>query len=164
MDGTVRARFDRGVEPLFALLTDPDFLRRRAEALGEKNIVIQVDRDGTRLKIRVSRDIERSLPGFMKKIFNPTNHLVDVQTWDTLGVEKKSEWSVEIAGQKRIELRGRLTLIPAGDGCDYVQAFSVNVAIPLVGGRIEKYIIGETEATMRQQIEALRKETGEKVS
>jgi hypothetical protein len=159
MDGSVRAHFDQGVDQLFARLTDPDFLRRRAESLGEKNIVIQIDREGGRLKIRLERDLERNMPAFMKKIFSPTNHIIDVLLWDTAGETKAADWTVAIAGQKRIDLRGRLSLIPSpGGGCDYNEAFTVGVAIPLVGGRVEKYIGGETETSMRQQIEFLRAE------
>lgn len=159
MDGSVRAHFDQGVDRLFALLTDPGFLRRRAESLGEKNIVIQVDRDGGRLKIRLERDLELNMPAFMKKVFSPTNHLIDILLWDSAGETKVADWSVAIAGQKRIDLRGRLSLIPSpGGGCDYSEAFTIAVAIPLVGGRVEKYIGGETEASMRQQIEFLRAE------
>lgn len=157
MNGNVRAHFDQGVEAVFALVTDPDYLRRRAEAAGEKNVAVQVDRDGSRIKIRIARDIERNLPGFMKKLFSSTNHIIDLQTWDTAGPTKAADWTVEIGGQKRIDLRGRLSLAPAaGGGCDYVEAFSASVGIPLIGGRVEKYVLGETESSMRQQIEFLR--------
>jgi hypothetical protein len=158
MDGSVRVHFDQSVDQLFALVTAPEFLRRRCEALGEKNIVIQVDREGVRLKIRLERDLERNMPAFMKKIFSATNHLVDTQSWNTAGDTRAADWTVAIAGQKRIDLRGRLSLIPSAAGCDYSEAFTVSVAIPLVGGRVEKYIVGETEASMRQQIDFLRTE------
>jgi hypothetical protein len=158
MDGNVRAHFDQGAEALLALVTDPDYLRRRAEASGEKNIAVQVDRQGSRIQIRIARDIERNLPGFMKKLFSATSHLIDLQNWDISGPTKTSDWTVQIEGQKRVELRGRQSLAPsAGGGCDYIEAFTASVNIPLVGGRVEKYIVGETEAAIRQQIEFLRK-------
>jgi hypothetical protein len=154
MTGTVRHRYDRSVDEVFALVTDPDFLKRRAEAAGEKNVVVRVDRDGARMTIRIERDLERKLPGFMKKVFNPTNHLVDVQTWDTAGESKTSEWTVEVQGQKRVEIRGRLTIAPAaGGGCDYTEAFTAVVRVPLIAGQVEKFVVSETEASIRQQIE-----------
>jgi Protein of unknown function (DUF2505) len=153
MTGTVRHRYDRSVDEVFALVTDPDFLKRRAEAAGEKNVVVRVDRDGARMTIRIERDLERKLPGFMKKVFNPTNHLVDVQTWDTSGASKTSEWTVEVQGQKRVEIRGRLTIAPADGGCVYTEAFDAVVRVPLIGGQVERYVVNETEASIRQQIE-----------
>ncbi|HTE52289.1 MAG TPA: DUF2505 family protein [Kofleriaceae bacterium] len=159
MDGIVRAHFEHPVERVFGLVTDPAYLRRRAEAARERNVMVSADRDGTRLSIRIERDLERDMPGFMKRIFNPVNHMVDVQTWETAGEVKTSDWKVEIVGQKRIDLRGRLSLAPASDGgCDYSEAFTVAVAIPLVGGRVEKYVAGETEGSMREQIAFLRAE------
>jgi hypothetical protein len=165
MDGNVRHHYDRSVDDVLALITDPDFLKRRAEAVGEKNVVVRVDRDGARMTIRLERDVESSLPGFMKKLFNPTNHLVDSQTWDTAGQVKTSDWSVEVSGQKRVQIRGRLSLAPASSGgCDYIEAFTVSVAIPLVGGRIEKYVLGETESSIRQQFDFTVKELGSRGS
>lgn len=153
MNGTVRHRYDRSVDDVFRLVTDLDFLKRRAEAAGEKNVVVRVDRDGSRMVIRIERDLERKMPGFMKKVFSPTNHLVDVQVWDTASAVKTSDWTVELAGQKRVAIRGRLSLAPgSAGGCDYTEAFGVTVSIPLIGGRVEKYVLGETESSIRQQL------------
>ena len=150
---TVREHFDQDVATLFALVTDPDFLRRRTEAVGEKNVVVHVDRDGGRLAIRIERDVERSLPSFMKKVFSPTHHLVDQQSWDTGGPAKVSTWTVQIQGQARVQLGGRLTLAPgASGGCDYTEVFTATVAVPLLGKQVARYILGETEATIRRQI------------
>jgi Protein of unknown function (DUF2505) len=161
MDGTVRHHYEQSVDRIFALMTNPDFLKRRAEAAGEQNVAVKSDPDGTRLHIRVDRDIERNFPAFMKKVFNPKNHLTDIQAWDTAGDTRSSTWSVEIEGNKRIEIRGRTTLTagPTG-GCDCTESFTVTVHIPLIGGRIEKYVIGETESAIRRQIEFARKELG----
>ncbi len=160
MDATIRQHFDRDVDTMFARLTDPEVLKRRAETLGERNVVISVERE-PKLSIRIERDVDRNLPGFMKKVFSPTNHLIDTQHWTTTEPAKFADWTVEIIGQKRVELRGRLTLAPADDGgCDYSEEFSAHVAIPLIGGRVAKYVLGETEASIRRQIEFLSGELG----
>lgn len=156
MDTTCRHHFDQDVDTVLARVTDPDFLKRRAEALGEKNVVVQVEGP---LAIRIERDVERKLPGFVKKVFAATNHLIDTQRWITATPTKTSDWTVEIVGQKRVELRGRLSLAPgASGGCDYVEVFTATVSIPLLGGQVAKYVAGETEASIRRQIEFLRTE------
>jgi hypothetical protein len=161
VEATVRAHFDRDVATLFALVTDPDFLRRRTEAAGEKNVVVRVDPGGGQLAIRIDRDVERSLPGFMKKVFSPTNHLIDTQRWDTGGAAKVSTWSVEIQGQARVQLGGRLTLSPsATGGCDYVEVFTATVSVPLLGKQIARYVLGETETAIQRQIAFARAELG----
>ncbi len=74
---------------------------------------------------------------------------------------KTSDWTVEVAGQKRLAIRGRLSLAPGGaGGCDYTEAFGVTVSIPLIGGRVEKYVLGETESSIRQQLAFTSKELG----
>jgi hypothetical protein len=153
VEATVREHFDQDVATLFALVTDPDFLRRRTEAAGEKNVVVHVDRAGGGLAIRIERDVERSLPSFMKKVFAPTHHLTDQQRWDVAGPAKVSTWTVAIQGQARVQLGGTLTLAAgASGGCDYTETFTATVAIPLIGKQVAKYVLGETEATIRRQI------------
>lgn len=157
MDSTIKQVFDHDVDAMLAKVTDPDFLRRRAEMAGEKNIAVTVDRPTGQLVIRIERDVDRNLPGFMKKVFSPTNHLVDVQHWNTSGATKFADWTVEIVGQKRVALKGRLSLAPADGGrCEYTEAFTATVSIPLIGKQVEKYVIGETEGTMRKQLEFTR--------
>ena len=160
-ESTVRHHFAADVERMFALVTDPDFLRRRAEALGEKEIAIEVDRGGGELKIQIAREVEQSLPSFMKKLFSGRQRLVDRQAWSREGSAHVSDWTVQLGEGKRIQLRGRLTLAPgAAGGCEYVEWFSAAASIPLVGGRVEKYVVGETEASIRKQIEFTRGELG----
>ena len=155
-ENTVRAHFDADVERMFALVTDPDFLRRRAEALGELEVDVTVDRDGGQLKIQITREVEQSLPSFMKKLYSGRQRLVDRQAWGRDGAAHISDWTVQLGDGKRIQLRGRLTLAPAAGGCDYIEAFSATASIPLVGGRVEKYVLGQTEASIRKQIEFTR--------
>jgi len=158
---TVRHHFAADVERLFALVTDPDFLRRRAEALGERDIAVTVDRASGQLKIEIKREVEQSLPSFMKKLFAPRQTLIDRQTWKSEGEAHISDWTVQVGDGKRLQLRGRLTLAPAaGGGCDYTEAFNASASIPLIAGRIEKFVLGETEASIRKQIELTRKELG----
>ena len=153
-ESTVRHHFAKDVERLFALVTDPDFLRRRAEAAGEKEVVVEVDRAGPQLKIQITRLVEQNLPSFMKKLFSGRNRLIDRQTWRQEGQTRISDWTVQLGDGKRIQLRGSLTLAPAAaGGCDYTESFSASASIPLVAGRIEKYVLGETEAAIRKQIE-----------
>jgi hypothetical protein len=160
-ESTVRHHFEQDVERMFTLVTDPDFLRRRAEALGEKDIAVEVDRASGPLKIQITREVEQNLPSFMKKIFSGRSRLIDRQTWSQEGGAHISDWTVQLGDGKRIQLRGRLTLAPAaGGGCDYTEAFSASASVPLIGGRIEKYVLGETEASIRKQIEFTRKDLG----
>lgn len=159
-ESTVREHFAAEVERMFALVTDPAFLRRRAEAIGEKEVVVEVDRNqGGQLTIQIAREVEQSLPSFMKKLFSGRQRLVDRQTWSSQGAAQISDWTVQLGEGKRIQLRGRLTLAPgAAGGCDYTESFSASASIPLVGGRVEKFVLGETEASIRKQIEFTRRE------
>ncbi len=156
---TVRHHFAQDVERMFTLVTDPEFLRRRAEALGEKEVAVTVDRASGQLKIEIKREVEKNVPSFMKKLFNARQTLIDRQAWKSEGGAHISDWTVQLGEGKRIQLRGRLTLAPAaGGGCDYTEAFTASASIPLVGGRIEKFVLGETEASIRKQIEFTGKE------
>jgi hypothetical protein len=158
---TVRHHFDADVERMFALVTDPEFLRRRAEALGERDVAVTVDRANGQLKIEIKREVEQNMPAFMKKFFAPRQTLIDRQAWTSEGGAHISDWTVQVGDGNRIQLRGKLTLEPAaGGGCDYTERFTASANVMLIGSRIERFVLDETEASIRKQIEFTGKELG----
>ena len=70
--------YTQDVDTVYRFVTDPEVIRKRSEAMGEKNIKIQVDEAGGTKTITSTREIESDLPGFAKKLFNSTNTIIEV--------------------------------------------------------------------------------------
>lgn len=130
------------------LLHDPEFLRRRCEAAGEKNVEVKVEQLPDGLSVVVARDKEVELPAFAKKMFNPQNRIIEQTRWRRQGDRWVAEYQVTIGGVPG-EVRGKSTLAPSSMGCHYESAFEVTSRIPLVGGKLEGFVADKLEETFR---------------
>lgn len=135
-------------EQVAALLRDPDFLKRRCEAAGEKNIEVKVEELPDGLRVVVARDKEVDLPGFAKRMFNANNRIVDDTRWRREGEQWVAEYEVAVAGVPG-EVTGRSILAPSPQGCRYESSFQVTSRIPLVGGKLEGWFADKLEETFR---------------
>src|SRR3954468_10312708 len=73
--------YDADVETVYALITDPDFMRRKYDAIGGKDI--EVDRTDTAAgcELTTRRTVTVDLPGFAKKVMQPSNTAVQTESW-----------------------------------------------------------------------------------
>jgi hypothetical protein len=129
-------------------LHDPEFLKRRCEAAGEKNIEVTIEELPDGMRVVVARDKEVELPAFAKRMFNPQNRIVDDTRWHRQGEQWVAEYQVAIGGIPG-EVRGTSTLAPSAKGCHYESAFEVTARIPLVGGKLEGFVADKLEETFR---------------
>jgi hypothetical protein len=145
-----RHEYTRDVDAVFQLLTSPDALRKRCEALGERDVKVEVSEEGETTKTRVAREVEQELPGFAKKLFKPTNVLVEKEEWQTRGDRKTAKGQLKIVGTGAT-IDSTITLSPRGTGSVYEIDFHVTAKAPLIRKKLEAFI-GETA------LESLRKQ------
>lgn len=155
---TIEHTYRHGVDAVFAKLTDPDHLKRRAEAAGHANVDVDVQSTDGGTKIRLARDITSEIPSFAKKFVDPTNRVVDELTWRDDGDGKKADFQVQV--NKRISLKGTLTLQPTDGGCEFTNRYEAKVDVPLVGKKIAGIVEDKTEEGVRDDCAFTAKELG----
>jgi hypothetical protein len=146
--------FSRDVETVFDKLTDPDFLVERCVALGEKNIQCDVESDGRSTTVILTRTIKRDLPVVLAKIFGAENRMVMKEKWEDIGKSKIGTYVVDVQGQP-VTLSAKFKLKPDDRGCEYSIDYACKTKIPLVGGKVEEFILSQTEAGMRKEMDYL---------
>ena len=156
--GLTRYKYEGSTQKIFELMTDPEFLTRRCEAAGEINVKVDVDRQGDSVEIRISRDVKRSLPSFAKRIFKPVNHVDEVQTWKVAGDTMSCTAVIDVVGTKAVKIREDWELKPDNGGCDFAHTITVKASYPLIGKRIEKYVVGQMESSIKDQVEFTKKQ------
>ncbi|MFT3926101.1 MAG: DUF2505 domain-containing protein [Myxococcales bacterium] len=139
-------------DEVFALLRDPEFLKRRCEAAGESNVDIQISETGDGVRVITARDKAVDLPSFAKRMFQPQNRIVENTTWRRQGDRWVAEYAIEIKGIPG-EVRGRSTLAPSPMGCRYETRFEVTARIPVVGGKLEGFVAERIEEQLRTNAE-----------
>lgn len=144
--------FSRDVETIFEKLTDPDFLVERCVALGEKNIQCDVESDGRLTTVILTRTIKRDLPAVLAKIFGAENQMTMKEKWEDIGKNKIGSYVVDVQGQP-VTLSAKFKLKPTDKGCEYSIDYTCKAKIPLLGGKVEDFILGQTEAGMRKEMD-----------
>lgn len=142
-------RYEATPDQMIAMMSDPDYLNAKYEALGdlEYEVVEQEAGDGT-LTLKVDRTMAANLPSVAKKVLGDTSRLVQTENWDTSGDVKTATITIEAPG-KPVSISGEFKLEPVGDAqCDYTASFEVKASVPLVGGKIEKIVAGETKDSL----------------
>lgn len=149
--------FKASADQVFDKLTDPDFLVQRCVALGEKNIQCDVETEGRKTRVTLSRTIQRDLPAVLAKLFGAENRMIMTEHWEAIGGSWIGHYHVEVEGQP-VTLNAKFKLKPLDQGCEYSIDYSCKAKIPLVGGKVETFILGQTEEGMRKEMDYLQQQ------
>lgn len=148
MTQTVSRTFPRSPRDLVEAMLSEDYQRTRSERLGG-TAVPTVVRDGDRATVRFPRRLPlESLPGPLRSLAG-TGQVTQVEKWETISDERcAATWSSESALPGKAW--GTFEVVPDGDGARYTVTATVEVKVPLVGGKIAK----EAEAQVVKLVEA----------
>ena len=148
------------VDQVFALMTDPEFLERKFAASGAKDISVDHEAlgDGT-CRVTTRRHVTVDLPGFARKFIQPTNALLQTETWQPAaeGEPRTCHYRVDVQGVPS-HIDGTVTLTPDGDGTRQDIQATVKVSIPIVGGKLEKLAVDSGEKLLADEAEFTNKE------
>lgn len=156
----VSHRYDADVPTVFALVTDEQFLRSKYDAQGATDVTItrKESPDGA-VHLEIKRRVTLDLPGFAKRVLQPTNTVVHVERWrptDASGA-RICDYRVDVHGvPSRIE--GVLTLSPDGAGTRQDTEAQVTVSVPLLGGRLERFAADSGRRVLDDEAEFTRRE------
>jgi len=137
MDVSKSHTYGASVDAVVDMFGDPDAVTARYAGMGHRDIEIRsCERTDDGLTVVSSRVVDVDLPGFAKKVLSPTNTMVQTDTW-TAGSDGtwSGRFAVEVAGAP-VELSGSMALAPDGDGTRHDVTITMNVKVPLVGGKI----------------------------
>ena len=152
--------FIQDADDVFALMTSADALTQRCQDLGEKNIQCSVEENGRKTLVNLSRTVKRDLPKVLAAMFSAENTIRIKEQWETIGSTYMGSYSAEVVGQP-VALSAKFKLKPSADGgCDYTIDYQCKASIPLVGKKVEEFIISQTAGGLGQEINWLKKKLG----
>jgi hypothetical protein len=152
---TIIHRFENDTATVFAQMSDAAMLKARCKALGEKNIQCSVEQQGRKTAVKLSRTVKRDLPKVLAAMFNPENTINMVETWENIGEVYMGSYVADVVGQP-VTLLAKFKLKPCDEGCEYSIDYQCKASIPLVGRKIEEFIISQTSAGLEQEIDWLK--------
>ena len=147
MEATIRHTFDTDQDTYWTkVFFNREYNTRLfAEALGFGYEVLSFEEEPNgvrRRKVRIEPRAE--MPGFMKKLIGDGIQYLEEGSFDPV----KKLWTYKVTTSKlteKIQISGTFFAEPKGDKkVDRVCVLTVNVKIPLVGGKVEEFIIKTT--------------------
>lgn len=147
-------KYDATPDQLMEMMRDSAYIEGKYQALGD--ISFSVDEhtatdDGMVLK--VSRTVPADMPGFAKKVLGETNDLVQNEKWTKDGDGYVCDLNIESPG-KPLKITGKLSIQPTGDATsDWTVDMDISASVPLVGGKIEGVVEGETQTSLGKEYE-----------
>jgi hypothetical protein len=124
-------------------VTDPAFQEKNFKAQGNPDAKVEVvSKSDDRLVLKANvTEYAKGVTGVDK---SRTEQTTTTFEWD-LRV-RKATWTYDSPHGDRVHVKGDVQIEPQGDGSRVTENFSVDVKIPLMGGKIEKMVIKEAES------------------
>jgi hypothetical protein len=140
--------YDAAPEAVLAMLTDPAYWDKVAEATGalSSTATVSTDADGTRVVVDQEQAVQ-GVPSFAKKFVGESTRAINTFRWQGTS----AAYVVETPG-KPTSMSGTATIAPRGAGSTLTYDLDVKASVPLIGGKLEKLVVDlTTEGFIKEQ-------------
>lgn len=153
MDVSGSATYPADLGTTFSLLADGDAAAERYAANGATDVeVLSCGADGDDWVIRTRRVVTVDLPGFARKVLQPTNTIEQTDRW---GPERdgrrEGSFVVEAKGAP-VRTEGTMTIEAVDGGTEHHIEASLDVKVPLIGRKIADWGKGDAQAEVDKEL------------
>lgn len=147
---TGQTTYGVSADDVFSKHVDEAFATKKFTALGSKDVAVTTTRNGDEVTLHVKRKVDVDVPGFARKVVQPTNTVELTEVWRPGGDGYVCEWEAETSPTPA-KLHGSRTLTNDGTGCvDRTDGVAeVKIKVPLIGGKLEELLC----TTSRDELE-----------
>lgn len=151
--------FPVDIEEIYEILTDPQFLVDGNVALGDVDSECDAEESGSDVVIKMTRTRAMDLPGFLANVLGASQVFSTEELWQVADDHYEGSSTTVVQGQSGT-VRTEFSLIPTKKGCEYKIAHTAKIKIPVVGRRVEKYIVNAASEDVKKEMKYLRSELG----
>jgi hypothetical protein len=152
-------KYNADVDTVFKHFTDSDFIKARAEAIGGRNVDVQVEDKGDTVVLTVNREIRSDAPSALKKFVPEWSHSTQVETWKVKpGGPYMGKATVDVDGVP-VSVRSRMKLAAGKNGGSVMLIETeTSSSVPLVGGKLASFAAGTAEETLKAEYQFNKKQ------
>ena len=130
-----------------AMMTDPTFWDKVADATGALSSTATVGTEGAATRVVVDQEQEvAGVPSFAKKFVGDSTRAITTQVW----TGNEATFVVETPG-KPTSMSGTASIAENGSGSTLTYDLEVRASVPLVGGKLEKLVVELTTAGFEKE-------------
>lgn len=129
-------RYDAPVADVYAMLMDPGYREKVAEAQDAESASVTINQGSVTLDLVTPN---KGIPGFARAFAGETTRAITTERWED---GTHAAFHVETPG-KPTSISGTRRLVADGDGTRDTFDVEVTARVPLIGGKIEKLMAGQ---------------------
>jgi len=135
--------YEADPDTVFAMFLDRDFVQRKNERTGGREVEVETNPDDGGGSVIVSRKLPAKLPSVARQFTGDEISLSQRDQWDppTADGSRKGTVAIEFHGLP-MKATGTYRLGPITDGTECLLEIELKASVPLVGRKIEK-VAGE---------------------
>ena len=148
---------DQSAERVLDLFTTRDYFVQKYERLGATDIrVLDCQDDGDHFTITVFQKVPQNtpLPGFLKKLVGPRIGITQTDRWQRSTRQGQLDVVLQAAP---VKVGVALGLAESDNGSRLDLTYDIHAPVPLIGGRIEKFLACDVIARTKTDLDETRK-------
>ena len=157
MQVTNTFQFEQEVDRVFQFYTDADLIIKKLEALGARNIEVEIEEGDNEIHVVVSREVALELPGPLKKFAQPWNKVTQKEIWTgSTGGPYYGEMEIITEGIP-LTVSGQMKIAATSAGSAVAVLTDIDSNIPFLGKTITKFAGQASEEAVEEELEYISK-------
>jgi uncharacterized protein YndB with AHSA1/START domain len=155
MELKLSASYDATPEEVFAIVTDATFREQACEKTKALSYSVEVTESGGDTIVKVQREMPSDdVPDIARKFVGQTLTVVQTETWHPAKADGSREADVrgEISNTP-VTLKGTAQITTAGASTVQSIELDVKVAVPLIGKKIEPFVVDAIRSGLQKEHE-----------
>jgi hypothetical protein len=155
MELKLSASYDASPEEVFAIVTDATFREQACEKTKALSYDVEVKESGGDTIVRVRREMPSdNVPDIARKFVGQTLTVVQTETWHPAKPDGSRDADVtgEISNTP-VTLKGKAGITATGSGAVQSIDLDIKVAVPLIGKKIEPFVVDAIRAGLQKEHE-----------
>lgn len=144
-------RYPVSSDVVIKMFSDPEFYAAKMTELGFEHEILDSATNGDKFTISTKRFVPIEASGIVKKILGSTTEVTNEETWDS-----SDKSGVVTVLTKGVPLDMNCTARMSDDGDEAVVEYEweIKARIPLGGGALEKFVMGDMQKGQKNELAA----------
>lgn len=148
------------IETLIRAFHEEADILAKLENSGAKDITLDIEDTDSGFNVSIERSMPADVPSVLKSFLGEWNEVKQTETWTGSNDSGyRCDLTIDIEGVP-VSIKGKLEITHADLITTNNIEFAVSAGIPLVGGQLEKFVVGNMEKSIAEEFEFIKAHLG----
>lgn len=138
---------------LYQSFTDEQQIKTKYEQIGARNVAVTT---ASATNVETSREVAADVPKILAKFAGEWNTIQQTENWQQQNGSYIADLDIDLIGIP-VDIKGSLHIEPTGeDSCTNTVSMKVKCSIPIIGGKAESFVLGDTKKQIENEYQYLK--------